>query len=83
MDAIELAVGSGRGGFSSGRAGFRNDSFRGHGNYGGGRAFSRNDRSWGEFSSWGRSSRGQGEGYQQAIGRGGRSSGVNNNANSS
>ncbi|KAF9663821.1 hypothetical protein SADUNF_Sadunf17G0091800 [Salix dunnii] len=83
MKRTSTRVGSGRGGFSSGRAGFRNDSFRGYGNYGGDRGFGRNDRSWGEFSSWERRSRGQGEGYQQGRGRVGRSSGVNNNANSS
>lgn len=83
MKRTNTRVGSGRGNFSYGRAGFRNDSFRGRGNYGGGRGFGRNDRSRGEFSGRGRSSSGQVEGYQQGRGRGGRSSGVKHDAISS
>ncbi|KAG8662363.1 nuclear transport factor 2 [Manihot esculenta] len=76
-------VGSGRGRFPSGRAGFRSDSFRGRGNFGGSRSFGRNEYgNRGEFSGRGRSSTGRGEGYQQWRGRGGRSSGAKQNPNS-
>uniref|UniRef100_A0A5B7CAF6 Putative ras GTPase-activating protein-binding protein 2 n=1 Tax=Davidia involucrata TaxID=16924 RepID=A0A5B7CAF6_DAVIN len=75
-------VGSGRGMFSPGRGGFRNDSFRGRGNFGSGRGYGRNDfGNWGDFSGRGRGSGGRsGEGYQQGRGRGGRRGGPNQNA---
>ncbi|KAL9672333.1 hypothetical protein QQ045_028583 [Rhodiola kirilowii] len=81
-------VGSnGRGGRpnSSGRGGYRGESFRGRGNFGGGRGYGRSDfRNPGEFSG---RSRGQGgrsggrDGYQwvnqsEAAGRGGRQGGA-------
>ncbi|XP_059640390.1 nuclear transport factor 2-like isoform X2 [Cornus florida] len=44
-------VSSGRGRYTSGRGGFRSDSFRGRGNFGGGRGHSRNEfRNSGDFS---------------------------------
>ncbi|XP_015579926.1 nuclear transport factor 2 isoform X1 [Ricinus communis] len=83
--STRVAVGSGRGRFPSGRAGFRSDSFRGRGNYGGGRGLTRNEYGdWSEFSGRGRSSGGRGwrgEGYQQGRGRGGRLSGAKQNTN--
>ncbi|PQM36681.1 ras GTPase-activating protein-binding protein 1 isoform X1 [Prunus yedoensis var. nudiflora] len=72
----------GRGRFSSGRAGFRSDSFRGRGNYGGGRSYGRNEfRNQGEFSGRARGSAGRnGEGYQRVNlnGRGGGRQGAAN-----
>lgn len=58
---------SGRGRYSLGRGGFRNDSFRGRRNFGGGRGYGRNDfRNQGEFSPRGPMGRG-GDGYQRAY----------------
>ncbi|OVA14605.1 RNA recognition motif domain [Macleaya cordata] len=78
-------VGSGRGRFTPGRGGFRND-FRGRGNFGGGRGYGRNDfGNRGDFSGRrGPSGRG-GEGYQRVDqngnGRvGGRQGGMNQTA---
>ncbi|CAB4311541.1 unnamed protein product [Prunus armeniaca] len=72
----------GRGRFSSGRAGFRSDTFRGRGNYGGGRSYGRNEfRNQGEFSGRARGSAGRnGEGYQRVNlnGRGGGRQGAAN-----
>ncbi|XP_050380896.1 nuclear transport factor 2-like [Argentina anserina] len=72
--------GSGSGSFTSGRGGFRTDSFRGHGSYGGGRSFVRNDYvNRTEFSGRGRGRagrggdgywQGRGDGYQQGRGEG-------------
>lgn len=74
---------SGRGRFSSGRGGYRNDSFKGRGNYGGGRGFGRNEYgNRGDFSGRGRGPAGRGEGYQQGRGRGGRPSGPKQNVSS-
>ncbi|XP_028059153.1 putative G3BP-like protein isoform X1 [Camellia sinensis] len=76
---------SGRGRYTSGRGGFRNDSFRSRGNYGGGRAYSRNEfRNQGEFSGRPKGPSGRnGEGYQRVdqngSERGGRQGGMNNN----
>ncbi|KAM1081160.1 hypothetical protein ACFX2I_015641 [Malus domestica] len=75
-------VSGGRGRFASGRAGYRNDNFRGRGNYGGGgRSFGRNEfRNQGEFSGRARGSGGRsGDGYQRGSsnGRGGRQGGGN------
>ncbi|KAF5457644.1 hypothetical protein F2P56_021732 [Juglans regia] len=81
---------SGRGIFSPGRGGYRNDSFKNRGNYGGGRVFGRNEygsrsdfsgrgRLRGDLSSRGRGPTGRGEGYQQGRGRGGRPIGPNQN----
>ncbi|KAI8019739.1 Nuclear transport factor 2 [Camellia lanceoleosa] len=76
---------SGRGRYTSGRGGFRNDSFRNRGHYGGGRAYSRNEfRNQGEFSGRPKGPSGRnGEGYQRVdqngSGRGGRQGGMNNN----
>ncbi|XP_068305682.1 nuclear transport factor 2-like isoform X1 [Pyrus communis] len=72
----------GRGRFTSGRAGYRNDNFRGRGNYGGGgRSFGRNEfRNQGEFSGRARGSGGRSaDGYQRGSsgGRGGRQGGGN------
>ncbi|PON69681.1 Splicing factor-like protein [Trema orientale] len=72
--------GGGRGKYSSGRPGFRSDSFRGRGNFSGGRNYGRNEfRNQGEFSGRGRGSAGRtGEGYQRnQNGRGGRQGGGN------
>ncbi|KAJ1435331.1 RNA-binding domain superfamily [Sesbania bispinosa] len=72
---------TGRARISSGRSGFRNESFRGHGNYGGGRGYGRSDYgNRGDFSGRGRGPRGHGEGYYQGRGRGGRSSAPKQNA---
>ncbi|KAM7516703.1 hypothetical protein LguiA_006286 [Lonicera macranthoides] len=75
-------VGSGRGRFSSGRGGFRSESFRGRGNFSPGRGgYGRNDFGGrgGEFSVRGRGppgGRGGGDVYhQQGRGRGGRRGG--------
>ncbi|XP_024027275.1 ras GTPase-activating protein-binding protein 2 [Morus notabilis] len=70
--------GSGRGKFSSGRGGFRSDSFRSRSNFGGSRNYGRNEfRNQGEFSGRGRGSTGRsGEGYQRnQNGRSGRQGG--------
>ncbi|XP_048329439.2 nuclear transport factor 2 isoform X1 [Ziziphus jujuba] len=72
--------GSGRGRYSSGRSGFRSDSFRGgRGNFSSNRSFGRNEfRNQGEFSGRSRGSGGRsGEGYQRVTqnGRGGRQGG--------
>ncbi|XP_050376906.1 nuclear transport factor 2 [Argentina anserina] len=76
----------GRGRFSSGRAGFRSDSFRGgRGNYGGSRSFGRNEfRNQGEFSRSKSSAGRNGEGYQRVnpSGRGGGRQGAANNHSS-
>ncbi|KAM5570930.1 nuclear transport factor 2 [Rosa sericea] len=76
----------GRGRFSSGRAGFRSDSFRGgRGNYGGSRSFGRNEfRNQGEFSRSKSSAGRNGEGYQRVNpnGRGGGRQGATNNRSS-
>uniref|UniRef100_A0A7N0T161 Uncharacterized protein n=1 Tax=Kalanchoe fedtschenkoi TaxID=63787 RepID=A0A7N0T161_KALFE len=81
-------VGSnGRGGRpnSSGRGGYRGESFRGRGNYGGGRGYGRSDfRNPGEFSGRSRGPGGRSggrDGYQwvnqsEAAGRGGRGGGT-------
>jgi hypothetical protein len=72
---------SGRGRYSSGRGGFRSDSFKGRGNFGGGRGYSRNEfRNQGEFSgrprgSSGRNGEGQQRVSQNGSGRGGRQGG--------
>ncbi|KAG7955084.1 hypothetical protein I3843_11G053200 [Carya illinoinensis] len=77
---------SGRGRYSSGRGGFRSESFKIRGNFGGARGYSRNEfRNQGEFSGRPRGSIGRnGEGHQRAnqngSGRGGRQGGVNRNA---
>lgn len=78
---------SGRGRYSSGRGGFRSDSFKSRGNFGGGRGYGRNEfRNQGEYSvrPRGSSSGRNGEGNQRVIqngsGRGGRQGGVNRNA---
>ncbi|KAK9274367.1 hypothetical protein L1049_019181 [Liquidambar formosana] len=74
---------SGRGRYTSGRGGFRSDSFRGHGNFGGGRGYSRNEfRNQGEFSGRPRGPTGRsGDTYQwvkqNGSGRGGRQGGMN------
>ncbi|WOG93245.1 hypothetical protein DCAR_0312526 [Daucus carota subsp. sativus] len=70
-----------RGRFSSGRGGYRNDSFRGRGNYSGGRGYGRNDFGGrGEYSGRGRGPGGRnGDGNQQGRGRGGRRSGPSQN----
>ncbi|KAL6973483.1 hypothetical protein U1Q18_027670 [Sarracenia purpurea var. burkii] len=74
---------SGRGRYSSGRGGFRNDNFRGRGNFGGGRAYGRNEfRNQGEFLSRPKGPSGRmEEGYQRVdqngSGRFGRQGGVN------
>ncbi|KAK9926133.1 hypothetical protein M0R45_023379 [Rubus argutus] len=72
----------GRGRFSSGRSGFRNDSFRGgRGNYGGSRSFGRNEfRNQGEFTRSKSSAGRNGEGYQRVNpnGRGGGRQGAAN-----
>lgn len=70
--------GSGRGKFSSGRGGFRSDSFRSRSNFGGSRTYGWNEiRNQGEYSGRGRGSGGRsGEGYQRNHnGRGGRQGG--------
>ncbi|KAM6593835.1 hypothetical protein CsatA_001538 [Cannabis sativa] len=74
--------GSARGKYSSGRPGFRSDSFRGRGNFSGGRNYGRNEfRNQGEFSGRGRGSAGRnGDGYQRQNGRGGRQGGGNRTA---
>ncbi|CAN6702376.1 unnamed protein product [Malus baccata var. baccata] len=66
----------------AGRGGFRNDSFRGRGNYGGGRSFGRSEYvSRGEFSGRGRGGpAGRSGDVYQVRGRGGRSSGPQQNA---
>ncbi|KAG8652374.1 nuclear transport factor 2 isoform X2 [Manihot esculenta] len=58
---------SGRGRYSSGRGGFRSDSFKNRGNFGGGRGYIRNEfRNQGEFSGRSRGSAGHnGEDYQR------------------
>ncbi|KAM5581198.1 nuclear transport factor 2 [Rosa sericea] len=63
---------SGSGSFTSGRGGFRGDSFRGHGSYGGGRSFVRSEYvNRAEFSGRGRGRAGRGgEGYRQGRGEG-------------
>ncbi|KAK4843077.1 hypothetical protein QYF36_003786 [Acer negundo] len=65
--------GGGRGRFSSGRGGFRNDSFKGRGSFGGGRGYGRSEfRGQGEFSGRpkGSSARnGEGQGHGQGQGR--------------
>ncbi|XP_041002663.1 nuclear transport factor 2-like isoform X1 [Juglans microcarpa x Juglans regia] len=72
---------SGRGRFSSGRGGYRSDSFKSRGSYSGGWAYGRNEyRIQGDFPGRGRSHAGRGEGYQR--GRGGRPSGPKQNASS-
>ncbi|XP_059440954.1 nuclear transport factor 2 isoform X2 [Corylus avellana] len=74
---------SGRGRYSSGRGGFRSDSFKGRGNFGGSRGYGRSEfRNQGEFSGRPRGSSGRnGEGHQRVnqngSGRGGRQGGVN------
>lgn len=85
--ALFLTVGnSGRGRYSSGRGGFRSDSFKSRGNFGGGRGYGRNEfRNQGEFSGRPRGSSGRnGEGQQRASqngsGRGGRQGGMNHGA---
>lgn len=76
----------GRGRFSSVRAGFRSDSFRGgRGNYGGSRSFGRNEfRNQGEFQRSKSSAGRNGEGYQRVNpnGRGGGRQGAANNRSS-
>ncbi|XP_062116723.1 nuclear transport factor 2 [Humulus lupulus] len=75
--------GSARGKYSSGRPGFRSDSFRGRGNFSGGRNYGRNEfRNQGEYSGRGRGSAGRnGDGYQRnQNGRGGRQGGGNRTA---
>ncbi|KAJ0106435.1 hypothetical protein Patl1_18915 [Pistacia atlantica] len=84
--------GGGRGRFSSGRVGFRTDSFKGRGNFGGGRGYGRNEyrnqgegrhefRSQGEFSARPKGSSGgrSGEGRVNQNGnrRGGHQGGGN------
>ncbi|KAM3751241.1 hypothetical protein ACB098_04G093600 [Castanea mollissima] len=77
---------SGRGRYSSGRGGFRSDSFKGRGNFGGGRGYGRNEfRNQGEFSgrprgSGGRNGEGQQRASQNGSGRGGRQGGMNRGA---
>ncbi|KAL6136632.1 hypothetical protein ACLB2K_061927 [Fragaria x ananassa] len=63
---------SGSGSFSSGRGGFRSDSFRGHGSYGGARSLVRNEYvNRAEFSGRGRGRAGRGgDGYRQGRGGG-------------
>ncbi|KAK9267032.1 hypothetical protein L1049_025301 [Liquidambar formosana] len=74
---------SGRGRYTSGRGGFRSDSFRGRGNFGGGRGYGRNEfRNPGEFSGRPRGPTGRsGDTYQRVnqngSGRGGRQGGMN------
>ncbi|KAE9449335.1 hypothetical protein C3L33_18745, partial [Rhododendron williamsianum] len=69
------SVGSGRERFSSGRGGFRSDSFRGRRNFVGGRGYGRSEvgNLGGDFSGRGRGPGGRsGDGNQQGRGRGGR-----------
>ncbi|GAV74855.1 RRM_1 domain-containing protein/NTF2 domain-containing protein, partial [Cephalotus follicularis] len=74
---------SGRGRYSTGRVGFRNDSLRARGNFSGGRGYGRNEsRNQVEFTGRPKGPSGRsGEGYQRAnqngSGRGGRQGGVN------
>ncbi|KAF2312868.1 hypothetical protein GH714_040924 [Hevea brasiliensis] len=73
---------SGRGRYSSGRGGYRSDSFKNRGNFGSGRGYIRNEfRNQGEFSGRAKGSAGHnGEDYQRAnqngSRRGGRQGGV-------
>ncbi|KAH9722224.1 nuclear transport factor 2 [Citrus sinensis] len=76
--------GGGRGRFSSGRVGFRSDSFKGRGNFGGGRGYGRNEfRGQGEFSGRPKGSSGRngdGRANQNGNRRGGPQGGVNRNS---
>ncbi|KAI8534123.1 hypothetical protein RHMOL_Rhmol10G0064100 [Rhododendron molle] len=74
-DDILRQLGSGRERFSSGRGGFRSDSFRGRRNFVGGRGYGRSEvgNLGGDFSGRGRGPGGRsGDGNQQGRGRGGR-----------
>ncbi|CAK7323219.1 unnamed protein product [Dovyalis caffra] len=73
---------SGRGRYSSGRSGFRSDSFKSRGNFGGGRGHGRNEfKNQGEFSgrprgSTGRAGEDHQRGNQNGSRRGGRQGGT-------
>lgn len=75
---LVFAVGSGgRGRYSSGRGGFRNDSFKNRGNFGGGRGYGRNEfRNQVEFSVRPKGSAGRSNGdYQRTNPNGSRRGG--------